>query len=615
VSAAPRVLSRTRTEVAAGARELVRAWRPRATLVAICLAAAAVVPPALGSLVRLDALAATLYLGVAALGLGLTVGRAGIPSLAQGAFMAIGAFVAAAIRDGDHASVLVAAIAGAAAAGAAGAASGAGIVRLRTVFVAVGTWILSWLVAFALLSFPSLSGGVEGRPVPQGELAGIALTPRAHYELALALVVLVAGVVALLARGAFGIRLAAARDHTGAALALGIPVVRLRVAAFAVSAAVAGLAGALAVQLARVADPTAYGAFLSFHLLVAVLLGGAAATLGPLAGVLALSGISLAARVVLLGASGERWNPMLAALLLVVVLSAGGAGIVPWARALDRRLRPRAPRPRVAHTPPARPDPVGGAKIEADALTKRYGALAALDGASFALTAGTVNALIGPNGSGKTTALRLLAGTQRPDGGTVLLDGRDVTSLPTSARVELGVVRTLQAAGSFRELTALEHVLAGSALRRGYAGPLRMVARTPLARAEEKEATERALDVLAFLGLEAAADTRAGELSGFEQRLLMLAAALGTEPRVLLLDEPAAGAAATDLPRLARIVESIHERGITILLVEHDLRLVRSVAGRVLVLDAGHLIADGSPSEVSREPAVRAAYLGRRSLA
>jgi ABC-type branched-subunit amino acid transport system ATPase component len=293
---------------------------------------------------------------------------------------------------------------------------------------------------------------------------------------------------------------------------------------------------------------------------------------------------------------------------------------VPWARALDRRLRPRAraPHSRVRRTPrPAtpRPNPADGARLEADALTKRYGALAALDGVTVALAAGSVSALVGPNGSGKTTALRLLAGTQRPDTGTVLLDGRDVTSLPTSARVELGVVRTLQAAGSFRELTALEHVLAGSALRRGYAGPLRAVTRTPLARAEEREATERALDVLAFLELEAAADVRAGELSGFEQRLLMLAAALGTEPRVLLLDEPAAGAAATDLPRLARIVESIHERGITILLVEHDLRLVRSVAGRVLVLDAGRLIADGSPREVSREPAVRAAYLGRRSLA
>ncbi|HEX6699762.1 MAG TPA: ATP-binding cassette domain-containing protein, partial [Gaiellaceae bacterium] len=223
-------------------------------------------------------------------------------------------------------------------------------------------------------------------------------------------------------------------------------------------------------------------------------------------------------------------------------------------------------------------------------------------------------ALIGPNGSGKTTALRLLAGAQRPDGGSVVVGGRDVTSQPTAARVELGLVRTLQAAASFGELTALGHVLVGSALRRRYGGPVRTAACTPLARAEEAEATGRALELLAFLGLEDAADVRAAELSGFERRLLMLAAALATEPRALLLDEPAAGAAATDLPRLVRILGAIRDSGVTILVVEHDLRLVRSVAERVLVLDAGRLIADGTPAEVARAPAVRAAYLGRRSL-
>jgi branched-chain amino acid transport system permease protein len=612
MSAAPRALARTRSELAAGARELARAWSPTATAVALAVAVAALVPPALGSLIRLDALAATLYLAVAAVGLGLTVGRAGIPSLAQGAFMGIGAFVAAPLRSGGHASAIVAALAGAAAASAAGALAGAGVVRLRPVFVAVGTWVLSWLLAFALVSFPSLSGGVEGRPVPQGDVAGIALTPRTHYELALALLVLVTGFVALLSRGAFGLRLAAAREHVGAAVALGTPVARLRLAAFAISAGVAGLAGALAVQLARVSDPTAYGAFLSFQLLVAVLLGGGASVVGPLVGVLALSALSLIARVALLGAGGERWNPMLAALLLVIVLSAGGAGIVPWVRGLVERYgpRPKAVRPRVA---PKR-GWLRGADVEARALTKRFGALVALDRVGFTLAPESITALIGPNGSGKTTALRLLAGAARSDAGNVAVAGRDVTSLPTAARVELGLVRTLQAAASFGELTALEHVLVGSAVRRRYAGPLRMAARTPLARVEEAEAVGSALELLAFLGLEDAADVRAAELSSFERRLLMLAAAVASEPRALLLDEPAAGAAASDLPRLASIIRDVRARRVTVLIVEHDLRLVRSVAERVLVLDAGRLIADGTPAEVASAPAVRAAYLGSRAL-
>ncbi|HEX6700214.1 MAG TPA: ATP-binding cassette domain-containing protein, partial [Gaiellaceae bacterium] len=435
MSAAPKALARTRSELVAGARDLRRAWSPAATAIAVAVAAAAILPPALGSLIRLDALAATLYLAVAAVGLGLTVGRAGIPSLAQGAFMGIGAFVAAPLRSGNHTSAIVAALAGAGVAASAGAIAGAGVVRLRPVFVAAGTWILSWLLAFVLVSFPSLSGGPEGRPVPQGDVAGIALTPRTHYEVALALLALVTGLVALLSRGVFGLRLAAAREHVGAAVALGIPVARLRLAAFAVSAGIAGLAGALAVQLARVADPTAYGAFLSFQLLVAVLLGGAASVVGPLVGVLTLSALSLVARAALLGAGGERWNPMLAALLLVVVLSAGGRGIVPWARELARRLRPTpiAARRRAS----ARPRRVEGVEVEARELTKRFGAVVALDAVGFTLEPGSLAALIGPNGSGKTTALRLLAGAQRPDGGSVVVGGRDVTSQPTAARVEL----------------------------------------------------------------------------------------------------------------------------------------------------------------------------------
>jgi ABC-type branched-subunit amino acid transport system ATPase component/ABC-type branched-subunit amino acid transport system permease subunit len=616
VNGAVASLAVTRKAFADGARDLARWWRPGATAAVAVLALAAVVPPLLGSAIRLDALAATLYLALAAVGLGLTVGRAGIPSLGQGAFMGIGAFVAAALLEGDHASAVVAALAGAAAAALAGAAAGFGFVRLRPVFVAVGTWILSWLVAFALVSFPSLSGGAGGRTVSEGSLAGIALTPGAHYELALALVAVAAGAVALLSRGVFGLRLAAARDHAGAAAALGIPVTQLRVAAFVVSAGIAGLAGGFAVQLARVADPTAYGAFLSFVLLVAVLLGGASSAIGPLAGVLALSGISLAARAALFSGGGERWNPMLAALLLVIVLSAGGAGLVPWARSSVRRSGPALAR---RAQPPAQPAailPVAeGAAVEARHLVKRFGALAALDGVSFALQPGSVTALIGPNGSGKTTALRLLSGAQRPDEGQVLLAGEGVTEFAAPRRVELGLVRTLQATAGFPELSALEHVLVGSAVRRRYGGAVRELGRTPLARAEAAGARDRALALLAFFGLEHAADTRAAELPGFERRLLMLAAALATEPRALLVDEPAAGAAATDLPRLAAILEAIGARGVTLCLVEHNLRLVRSVATRVLVLDAGRLIADGSPAEVARDPDVRSAYLGRRTLA
>ena len=214
----------------------------------------------------LDRLASTLYLALAAVALGFAVGVGGIPSLGQGAFMAIGAFLTAGLiaRQGWPAEAAVAA--GTIGAALGGAVTGLGVARLRGVLVAVSTWLLTWLVVFALAAFPVLSGGSQGIVVPQTSLAGLRLTTTVHYELALGLVALAVAAYTLLARGRPGLALAAAHQHTDAAVAVGVPVFRLRLGAFVASAAVAGLAGALTVQLAGVADPTGYGPTLSFKL-------------------------------------------------------------------------------------------------------------------------------------------------------------------------------------------------------------------------------------------------------------------------------------------------------------------------------------------------------------
>ena len=224
---------------------------------------------------HVDSLANGFYLALAATGLWIAVGLAGMPSLGQGAFMAIGAFTVAVLTAKAGWPALPATLVGALMAAAAGVVTGIGVVRLRPVFIAVTTWILTWTVGLFLLAFRSVSGGAQGLVVPSG------LSVDAHYELALALLVAAILVAASLARGRVGIELRAARQRPAAAAALGVATARRRLGAFVAAAAIGGLAGGLAVQLAGVADAVDYGPYLSFRLFVAVLIGGAASALGP----------------------------------------------------------------------------------------------------------------------------------------------------------------------------------------------------------------------------------------------------------------------------------------------------------------------------------------------
>ena len=371
-------------------------------------------------------------------------------------------------------------------------------------------------------------------------------------------------------------------------------------------------------QLVGVADASDYGPYLSFQLLVAVLIGGTASALGPVAGVAGLALVTGAAGTLgaIEGVASERFNPMLAALFLLAVLALGGSGIVPLLRRLVGGTRAaRGGRRPVAPRRASASRRTGRAVLAADGLVKRFGALAAADGVSVEVASGEVCALIGPNGSGKTTVLRLLAGAFRPGRRDASSStGTTSTHAAPRERALLGIVRTLQSSAAFGELTALENVLVGAGLRSAFGGALRTPFATPLAGPRRPALRRRAEAALDEVGLGWAADLHAAELAGPEQRLLGVAAALATGPRVLLLDEPSAGTSLEDVARLAALVASARARGVAVLLVEHNLRLVRSVADRVVVMAAGAVIASGAPAEVAADPAVRAAYLGTAAL-
>jgi branched-chain amino acid transport system permease protein len=342
--------------------------------------------------------------------------------------------------------------------------------------------------------------------------------------------------------------------------------------------------------------------------------GGARTPLGPVVGLLAISAFSHLAEEIggVRGLPPGRLEEMLTGYGLLVVLALGTTGIVPAVQSrLPRRRRPSPPpSTRRAHLPSI----ALAGPLAARDLSKRFGNLVALDRLDLDLVPGSIHALVGPNGSGKTTALRAITGELKPDSGSIQLGDQALRELSVRERVLQGVVGTEQTTAIFPGLSVLENVLVGAGAHARLDGAVRTLLRTPKARAEEAETRERALSALAVTGLSEEADRPAGELSAHSRRLLMLAAALATEPRALLLDEPAAGASAVELDDLATLLDGLRDSGLALLVIEHNLRFVGRVADAVTVLEAGRSIASGTLAEVAADERVRAAYLGRRGF-
>jgi branched-chain amino acid transport system permease protein len=553
-------------------------------------------------------------MAVSTVGVVLLLGLAHQLAIGQAAFSMIGGYANAilCVRYGwdPFAALLV----GAGIAMALAYVVAAPILKLRGFVLAMATLALHlMLIVVAVeLAFTGGSMGVTG--IPKFRVFGLSLADDRMFFWFVWLLVFVAIWIGLnIDRSAIGRALRAIAASEQAAGSVGVDITRHKVQMFVIGGGMASVSGSLLVHYLRVTDPTVFGFSYSINLITGTIIGGLTSIWGGALG----AAIIIFLRELLRDLELPLWESVIMGALTVIVLITFPRGIAGFvSRIYDRAFGHRDERrimvtaPGMTPLPPlAEPPAPNRPFLEVIGMSRAFGSLLAVRNVSFTVQPGSITALIGPNGAGKTTVFNLIGGYLPLDEGVVRFENREIQTLLPRDVARLGIGRTFQNLQLLDNMTVLENVMCG---RHRFTTQGVVPIALGFAGARQEAAVRRAaLDALGFVGLQGAEQHDPSSLAFGHQRLVEIARALALHPRLLLMDEPASGLNDGETERLAELIVRIAALGVTVLVVEHDMRLVMGLADHVVVMDHGEMIAEGLPDTVRGDPGVIAAYLGQ----
>jgi len=586
---------------------VIAVWRRYPWVVPLVGAVVVVILPQLGlgpDLQRQVMLVAVLALLVS--GLNLSLGYAGELALGQVAMYAAGAYISGYMGSHGDTDIVLQLVVSAVFAVIVGLVTGIPGLRLGSWSLAMTSFFLVLLIPDILQIFSGQTGGSLGLTgIAQPTIFGATLSTEGFYVVAVVVTVLWLWAMRNLVASRHGTAFRVLRQSPVLASSLGISVYRMKLTAYAVGALPAGLAGCLFANLDHFLSPTSFSFTLAITILAASILGGSTSVYGAVIGAAILQTIQQQFTTF------STYSPVIYGVFLIVggVLLGGGiAGLcrrgVTW---LDRRVRGPAVPPAVDVV--ALPT-IPGTPLSVEEVGKSFGGLRALHGVNLTAPPGQVTALIGPNGSGKTTLLNVICGYYRLDEGAIVIGGEQRPQREPPHRVARGgVARTFQTANIPAGITVAEVVRSGR-YTTDHSSMLSAVLRLPSAYRVKRRDDQAAAEVMAQVGIAHLANQEAASLPLGTRRMLEVARSLVQAPQVLLLDEAASGLDENEVEQLAVLIRKIRDAGGTVILVEHNFRLVLSLADQIVVLAEGQVIATGTPAEIERHPRVLQEYLG-----